>query len=310
MHLENKARIRIVCCTGQNPLSWNERLVYSKLVFLAGLNKGADYKKQRRETGLNLQRTIPRIVERLNQLSLVEQKDGKWWAKTPPEPAWFGWIRSKKALWHHNLAYWWLYRPGPELKRNEALVWSLVASYDRPMTVKGLARLLNRDPKTIRKAVAGLQAHGLLQDMRAIVPLDKLGLFRDRSSSAYRLSDRWQGFPVDKSLELRIRMGLDSFGQTALNKGWSRKAIMIFCAWLAKEADSEPSSILWRICLDLPKLFSEAQKEHEANVARGKYQRAANCAGLFTLKVRRAFIKQAKIYRKLEPKSRQLFLEL
>jgi hypothetical protein len=150
MQLDKKSRMRFISCTGQNPMRFNDRLVYSKLVFLQRKNKGASFKKLRRETGLNLQRTIPRIVQRLVTWGLAEDKDGCWWAKEPPVPDWFGWVRDQDRPWWERLAYWWLYLPGRGLALNEAAVWSLLWSFGqtgRKLRIGKLHLLLKLDAK-------------------------------------------------------------------------------------------------------------------------------------------------------------------
>jgi predicted DNA-binding transcriptional regulator len=284
----------MVSCTRTNPMTWSERLVYSFLVFLRGHQRGGTFKKVARETGLNLQRTVPRTIRRLAGRGLVENKDGRWCATEPPEPGWFGWVRDQDRPWWRRLAYWWLYRPGPALKPRQAAVWSLALSCQRPMTVAGLARLLNMDRNTVRKTVADLKDQGLFHNMMPVLPEDKRSLFRDRPSTALRASAKCSGVP--EAQRTRITAALDAVQAAMQRKGWTDKDIDTFCGQLFRQADGGPASVLWRVVLDLPKIFQEAQGEHEANVARGKYPKATNCKGLMRIKAARALVKAAKAY--------------
>jgi predicted DNA-binding transcriptional regulator len=297
VQLDGKARTRLVSCTGKNPLSWNERLVYSLLVFLRRHNRGGSCGKVARETGLNRQRTVPRAIRRLAERGLVEDKDGRWWATEPPEPGWFGWVRNQdERPWWQRLAYWWLYFPGPALTLRTAAVWSMSVSCQRKMQVSGLARLLNMDRNTVRQAAITLTDQGLFHNMRAVLPDDKRSLFRDRPIAAL-LSTKYGFDGLPEALEGRVNRALDGVQARMQREGWSNKGIETFMTALYQHAASEPTSVLLRVILDLPRVFDDAQKEHECNQAQGKYQKASNCKGLLAIKVKRHLARVAKAYR-------------
>jgi hypothetical protein len=293
-------------------MRFNDRLVYSKLVFLQRKNKGASFKKLRRETGLNLQRTIPRIVQRLVSWGLAEEQGGKWWAKEPPVPDWFGWVRDQDRPWFERLAYWWLYLPGPGLKLTEAAVWSLLWSFQqtgRKLRIGKLHLLLKLDSKTVRKAVYRLRDRGLLKDMTPIIPDQNLRLFRDRATATYRLSRMWT-LPTSPNLQARLVAALDGTGQAMLKAGWRRQEITDYCQAVADKLASEPDAVLYRLLLDLPKLFQKTQEQHEANVAAGKVKHARNCRGLIQVVTEREIIKRVKAYKKMPVECRGLYLDV
>jgi hypothetical protein len=293
-------------------MRFNDRLVYSKLVFLRRRNKGASYKKLRRETGLNLQRTIPKAVQRLVAWGLAEEKGGKWWAKEPPAPDWFAWARDQDRPWFERLAYWWLYLPGAGLKLNEAAVWSLLWSFrqaGRKLRAGKVGPLLKLDAKTVRKAVYRLRDRDLLNGMTPVIPDQSLALFRDRATAVYRLSRNWT-LPTAPTLRSRLVAALDATGQAMLTAGWRRQDIAGYCEGVVEKLAPEPDAVLYRLLLDLPKVFHQTQQRHEANIAAGKVRHARNCRGLMQAVTDKEIIKRVKAYKKTPVECRGVYLDL
>jgi hypothetical protein len=294
MQLDTKARIKMVSCTVQNPMSFNERLVFSKLMFLRSRGRGATYTKLHRETGLDQKGTLPRVVARLVARGLAEEKDQKVWALSPQPPEQFGW-RQPTGEWWQRVAYWKLFLPAPGgITLRDAAVWSLLVSFNqKPLTIRKLARLLHMGRNSISAAVAKLRDVGLLDGMRPVLPQDKLSLFRDRESATYRLSKLWT-LPKTPRAD-KVNAALDALGLAMLSKGWSKGDITTFCKWLGPKLGR--ADVTDRVLLDLPGVFKDTQKEHDTNVAAGKVKYARNCLGLLKTRAQTKITKIEKMAR-------------
>ena len=226
--LENKRRMKVVACTGQNELSFNERVVYSFLVYRRSKGKGAGLSAVRRVTGFDRCRTLPRIRRRLADLGLVEVRDGKLWAREPDAErrGWFGWVRGQeRADWWERLGYWWLYLPAKGLTLKQAGVWSMLVSFQnagRRVRRSGLPALLKVDPKTVRVALGVLEDLGLCGGLVPREPgPEQEKLFRSKKSASYKPSRLWS-FPDDlePGVKERLCLAVDRAGELMLAAGW------------------------------------------------------------------------------------------
>ncbi len=277
-YLEKKRRTRVITLSNQNPMVFNDTFLYSKLVLLLQHNKGASRKKLARETGFNLQRTIPRLLNRLVGWGLVEEKEGKYYALQPPLPEWFpAPIGDDSLPWFKRLAYWWLYIPSLNgLNLNVMAVWSMIVSFRRKLKISKLHNLLKLDAKTCRQAVYQLRQQRLLNGMTPQLPPEKMALLLNKvAKQDYCLSGRWT-LPQTE-IKPRLITALEKVANLMLQTGWLPKDIDEYCQFLAGKCDDD---ILWRFVLDLPQFYAEIQKQHEVNLAKGKYTLARNCRGL------------------------------
>jgi hypothetical protein len=195
---------------------------------------------------------------------------------------------------------------------NEAAVWSLLWSFrqaGRTLRVGKVGRLLRLDAKTVRKAVSRLRDQNLLHGMTPILPEQGLALFRDRAAATYRLSRLWT-LPAAPELQARLVAALDATGQAMLQAGWRRPDISGYCAGVADKLAPQADAVLYRLLLDLPKLFQQTQQQHEANVAAGKVKHARNCRGLLQAVTDREIVKRIKAYHKMPAACRGLYLDL
>ena len=314
--LENKRRMKVMACTGQNELSFNERVVYSFLVYRRSKGKGAGLSAVRRVTGFDRCRTLPRIRRRLTDLGLVEINDGKLWAREPDADrrGWFGWVREQEwAEWWERLGYWWLYLPAKGLTLKQAGVWSMVLSFSnagKRVRRSGLPALLKVDPKTVRVALGVLEDLGLCG---GVVPREpgpeQERLFRSKKSAGYKPSRSWS-FPdnLEPELKDRLCLAVDRAGQ-----------LMLAANWKAAEANDYfrvvgdlplPDAPLYRFLLDLPKFFAGVEKTHQANVVSGKVKFARNCKGLLTAMTGKQAARLDKSFRKMAPRTRSMYLSL
>ena len=161
----------------------------------------------------------------------------------------------------------------------------------------------------MRKAVHRLRDQGLLNGMTPIIPDQKLALFRDRAAANYRLSRQWT-LPTAPNLQARLVAALDNTGQAMLTAGWRRQDITDYCGTVADKLAAEPDAILYRLLLDLPKLFHKTQEQHEVNIAAGKVKHARNCRGLMLAVTEREIIKRIKGYKKTPVECRGIYLDV
>jgi hypothetical protein len=202
--------------------------------------------------------------------------------------------------------------PAAGLKLNEAAVWSLLWSFrqtGRKLRVGKVGLLLNLDAKTVRKAVSRLRDQNLLNGMTPVLPDQGLALFRDRAVAQYRLSRSWT-LPTAPKLQSRLVAALDAAGQAMLKAGWRRQDITGYCEGVADKLAPESDAVLYRLLLDLPKLFHQTQQRHEANVAAGKVKHARNCRCLMQAVTDREIVKRIRAYNKTPVECLGLYLDL
>jgi hypothetical protein len=315
--LKNKTRMKVVSCTKQNKLAFNERVMYSFLVFRRSKGKGASLSAVRRVTGFDRTRTLPRIRQRLIELGLAEIKDRKVWALEPSASVreWFGWVRDPNhANWWERLAYWWLYLPAKKrLTLKQAGVWSMMISLHRAgkrVRRSGLPVLLTVDAKTIRAALLTLEKHGLCGGITPRQPgPEQENLFRSKKSAAYQPSQQWW-FPddLDPDFKQRLRLATDEVGQLMLAANWKVADATSYFQGL--DGLSLPNAVLYRFLLDLPKFFAEVEQIHQGNVSNGKVKFARNCKGLLTSMSKTTAARLDTAFRKMDPQTRRFYLSL
>lgn len=164
----------------QNPLDFNDVLVYSFLVFRFKYfdkdRPGLSVRQIARGTSLDKSRTIPRACSRLISLGLAEQHNGGIVAKEPVGEAtgWFHWKKDRDNWpWRDRLAKFltWVPKskaatPTPLTPRQNCVFW-LINSWrvnNRRLTVAGLAKQLLISKRTVGRAIADLKKRGLLDD--------------------------------------------------------------------------------------------------------------------------------------------------
>ena len=152
---------KIVNTTKLSLLKFTEIMVYSCLVDRATHKKGARQKQVSQATGLHESTAVPAALLALQRHGLVEKRGVYWWA-IEPTAATLPWFKYRKGTegqnWFRRFSYWWtgIRKPKARLTATQtSLYFKLLnlSDYTRRITMRGLARLLGVDVKTIIQGI-------------------------------------------------------------------------------------------------------------------------------------------------------------
>jgi hypothetical protein len=292
--LPGKRRTRIVNARSPNPLSCNELVVYSHLVYLAGHGKGATQQQVGRDTGLDRDTAVHAAVQALARHGLVG-KQGRRWHALPPPAETAAWFATRKDAgdkeWHRRFAYWWLYvrsRSCP-LTLKQVAVYSKLRDLGPVRCVqRRLVKLLHVDPKTVRTALARLRGYGLVdEDLRPRDPSEEqLAWFLDRrrppAKAPLTLDDIWQLDPhADHE---RDRLLFARAVAAMSNAGYSRYDIEDYFKRVTVSSKDD-YRVFGAFLPGFAEMFRRVEEDHAAN--RDKYRRAKNSMGLLRFESRK-----------------------
>jgi hypothetical protein len=285
MQIEKKRKTRLIQLSGECPLSWHERVVWSALARLERHNRGATYKKLGELTTVDAPHTIPKVIKRLVSLGMVK-KEGRYWRALPAPVEWqLPPIGKSGAHWSKRLPYWWLYLPAAGLSLNQAATWSVMYSYqkkDKSIRLSGIVSQTRISERTVKRAVAKLRALALLdEELTVLEPNDdNHRLFQDRKMrtaaswsliKAYELKEDGTAF-----MNAKIASVTQAEEQMREN-GWSTQDI---AGWM-RSVRGVHNILLDRLLITLSLLYQHTQATHEKNQAKGKFPFLPNCKGLF-----------------------------
>jgi DNA-binding MarR family transcriptional regulator len=162
------------------PLSFNERLVYSLLVYVSRQKKNHALSNRGISRALGIDKdTVPRIVATLIKHGLAERGDaGRVQAKEPAgdRTNWFVMNWRDRHPWQDRYGYLLVVLPAPlPAKRGRRLklspcqiaVYCLLVAKEKDATIKtstaSIAGLLGVDVRTVKSALASLEECGLVE---------------------------------------------------------------------------------------------------------------------------------------------------
>jgi len=159
-----------------SPLSFEEHLVYSCLVYRARYKAPATKTVIARLSKLKRGTTVKRAIDRLESLGLAKCIEGKWIGLEPTEGKrdWFLWQPKKSIEWTQDFAFVMCLELLPEFSRvlsprGNVLVWILSDSKWRGKNISFLSRMLGSDPKTLRRLLKSLMAKKIIDANRKLM---------------------------------------------------------------------------------------------------------------------------------------------
>lgn len=286
---------RIVNSTKASRLTFTQAVVYSCLVERAGHNKGASKKQISTATALHESSAVPRALLALQGHGLVELRGRYWWAVEPSEETlpWFRYQRgTENRKWCRRLSYWWAGRRKPKSPltvTQTAVYFKLFNLMGRRITIRGLARLLRVDDKTVTSAIKKLKEVGLVDDdLYPNAPAaDQIKWFKPRPANrAFKVTDLFPeiGTSDAESVVLSERP-LNSAGVRLLDAGFSEAKVESYFSFVRAQAKNY--SVILSFITRFDEFFRDIEAQHRANVAAGKYTRAKNCFGLLREETRK-----------------------
>jgi hypothetical protein len=284
-----KRLTRIVNRTVQNPLSFNELVVYSCLVERATHGKGANQRQIHRATGLHASTAIPSALQTLQRLGLVV-KTGQYWRALEPAGEATGWFKNRKdsgeQAWHRRFSYWWMAlrsKKSPLTVKQNAVYFKLlnVSGSARWRCQEGLSKLLGVDRKTVRTALAKLKSSGLVS--KSLWPgeptADQLAWFRDKPKKRpFKLSALidLSGFGPEGETTCTL---LDGFVPMMVDAGYTESQMRDFFSF-ALDLGDRNFQVFYTFVTGFKKVFKQVESAHHVNRAQGKFQKAKNSLGL------------------------------
>lgn len=291
-----KRLTRIVNRTVQNPLSFNELVVYSCLVERATHGKGANQRQLHRATGLHESTAVPSALQTLQRHGLAVKNNQYWRALEPAGEA-TGWFKNRKdsgdQAWHRRFSYWWMAlrsKKSPLTIKQNAVYFKLfnVSGSARWRCQEGLSKLLGLDRKTVRTALAKLQSSGLVSN--SLWPSEpttgQLAWFRDK--------------PKKRPFKLSTLIDLTLFGENGqttgilldgsvpmmLDAGYTESQIRNFFSF-ALDLGNRNCEVFYTFLTGFKKMFKQVENDHHVNRAQGKLQKAKNSLGLLKLETKK-----------------------
>lgn len=279
--------MRLYHLTSEANLSFTERVIWSRLRWLADRDKGATRVALSAATGFHNGRTIPDALAKLTKLNLVYAKGRKYFATYPKDEQrkWFSFGKSgDKEILH----YLFIIMPASGLSLREAVIYSQCRR--ERGTIRKLQRLLRLSPATICKYRRSLQEKGLLDLLyRAVIAPELLHYFQDavveepkpKLNSIKYGTEFWHEladeiFP-SKDQQIPIATGrqvisaLDRHSALMAAAGYTRNQIGTFWDEMEKltmDTDHGTNKFLVFVA-DFPTLFKEVDHDHKANDYKG-----------------------------------------
>jgi len=159
-----------------SPLSFEEHLVYSCLVYRARYKAPATKTEIARLSKLKRGTTVKKAIDRLESLGLVKFIEGKWIGLEPNQEQrnWFIWQKREPIEWTQDFAYVMCLELLPEFSRvlsprENVLVWILYDGKWRGKNKCFLSRMLGSDPKTLRRLMKSLMEKKIIGANRKLI---------------------------------------------------------------------------------------------------------------------------------------------
>jgi len=303
----SKRFIKLLSVTKACQLTFNQRLVYSFLVYRSRLNKGVSVRGIAKSLQLD-RNTVRVVVRKLVELGLVAKKDGNFQAVEPTGPLaeWFvSPIRLAEAkFWGDRLAYIRYYLPMPlkekayrhrlalTLKQNAIYCLLLNLSKELPpdseeaifglrlctASQASVAGLLGLDRQTVRKALVRLEQCSLMEAQKELVVLlrpeaSQLAWFQTRKPKKQtkpmpNLVRPWESMTVGE-IELAIADPELSDDLRLLRRLRLSGRYSFLEVRIIQEKAIQAFG-----CMDADRLrhfFKEAEKEHQESQGKGRY---------------------------------------
>lgn len=161
-------------------------------------------------------------------------------------------------------------------------------SSGRRITVRGLARLLGVDEKTIASGLRSLRVKELVDD--DLDPNDPAAeqrkWFRPRPAKrVFRVRDLFPLSSEPSDQESMSLPHLDRAGKTLIDAGFSESQVESYFNYVRGMVDDW--NVVFNFIVKFAEFFREVEAQHRANVAAGKYVRAKNCHGLLKAETRK-----------------------
>jgi hypothetical protein len=287
---------RIVNTTKLCPLRYAEVVTYSCLVQRATHGKGARKQQVSNATGLHESSTVPKALLALQRHGLAEQRGVYWWAvePTPDRLSWFRYCKGSEGQnWHRRFAYWWtaIRRRKARLTATQTSLYFKLMNlrdYGRPITVRGLARLLRVDVKTVIQGLKKLRAVNLVDGMMPNDPApEQVKWFRPRREKPpFRASEFFSCF-IDPEHDQAVltKPLVDGGGKLLLDAGFSERQAHNYIDSVLKRGRKWP--VVYAFFSRFDEFFRTVQGQHQKNVKAGKYKKARNCRGLLEVETRK-----------------------
>jgi predicted DNA-binding transcriptional regulator len=281
---------KVVNTTKLSLLRFTEIMVYSCLVDRAIHAKGARQKQVSRATGLHESTAVPTALLSLVRHGLVEKRGVYWWA-TEPTTATLPWFKYRKGTegqkWFRRFSYWWtgIRKTKARLTATQtSLYFKLLnlSDYTRRITVRGLARLLGVDVKTIIQGIRKLKAENLLDE--DLVPTDPTPeqvkwLRVRREKPPFLASDHFGSAFDSEAEEAKFSKPLvDRAGQLLIDGGFSETHVIDY--FRSVLTTGKRWVVIYSFMAKFEEFLSDIQHQHQQNVAAGRYTKAKNCRGL------------------------------
>jgi len=325
----NKKFIKLLSVNRACPLTFNEQLVHSFLVYRARLNKGVSLRGITKAIQLD-RNTVRLVVRRLLDLGLLEKRDGLFLALEPTGPvaAWFVGpaCLAEANSWWDRLAYFRFYLAMPlqdkrgrhrlALTPKQIAIYCLLLNLSKEppagseeamlgirlctVSQASVARLLRCDRQTVRKAVVRLEECYLVEIHKEVVVLlrpgeSQLAWFQKRQPKKEKPATPDVVRPWLSMSPMEIELAVADpdvsdqvrvFRRIRLTGRYSVTEIKI-----VREKALEAFG-----CIDADRLrgfFKEAEKEHQASQAKGRFV-GMNSFNLLSYKLDQA-IEQRKL---------------
>ena len=293
--VDGKRFIMVMTLQPDFHLKFAERWAYACLLDETRRGRGVSLTRLSALTGLNRSRNLPGVLRTLERLELAHVADGQWWADQPSTSQAVYDRESNKEHWWERLRYFKVYRraPGNALTPMQNAVYCLLAAKKPVRTRAGLSKILRINRTTVSRALAKLEALGLIDQFRRPLPLgaEKL-LWWETDQRKAKRTEAWQ--EVTELFAGLIQQLEGAWPEHGWRQQW--RTIVTACqgvGYKAKEtgdllADACNELQLLRRCGELlravPNLVKLAEQGTERNRRSGKWR--GSSFGAFRAKVK------------------------
>jgi hypothetical protein len=236
---------------------------------------------------------------------LAEKRGRYWWAVEPTAEK-LTWFRFRKGTeeqkWARRFSYWWtgIRRRKASITTPQTLLYFKLVNlndYGRRITVRGLAKLLGIDPKTVILGLKMLKAEKLVDAelfANAPTPEQLLWFKKGHEKPPFRLSEHFF-FPDDDDDVHLSKPLVDRLGQLLLAASFSERQAVEYFQSVLRTAKRWP--VVFAFVSSFEKFFKGVDDQHWKNVAAGKYNKAKNCRGFLNSETakRLASLRHARI---------------
>jgi DNA-binding MarR family transcriptional regulator len=290
--------IKLISRRSQCPLSFNERLVYSLLVYASRKKKTQALSQRAIARLLQLDKdTVPKLLDQLIQQGLAERHDGGVVAKQPSDSRvnWFVYLnRPGCARWQDQYAYLLVALAEPckvegsrqrlKLKPHQIAVYCLLVNKERneraTISRASIAGLLGIDVRTVGSALSLLEGYGLvvLHPRTNIIVVNRpgetqLSWFQARKEPPKKLSlydveeDKpWEGMTAEE-IEEWVSEPANEYARLLRRIRYCGRYSTTELDAIRKKAEQ----ISFGYLTILTRLFNEAEREHQQTQNKGQF---------------------------------------